>query len=115
MMQKFFVSLLLSAAVMSMLLDHAYGKECELDSDCGHKQFCDFYLDECRNKECEKDDDCEPKGFCIKDGWQCIDIECEIDDDCESGKYCERSFGKCYHKEIIDPIIQMLSAVVIFP
>nr|XP_039274079.1 uncharacterized protein LOC120348035 isoform X2 [Styela clava] len=104
MMQKFLVSLLLSAAVMSMLLGQAYGidiwtyPECTEDTDCRPKEYCDIFTNGCDDKECEDDDECGPKQFCHAGWFDCYDKECEKDDDCERGEFCDFKY-ECSSEE----------------
>ncbi|XP_039273897.2 uncharacterized protein LOC120347853 isoform X2 [Styela clava] len=112
-MQRFFVSIMLSAAVMLILLDGTYGQsdydgECEKHSDCF--RFCDTNQGKCT--ACEGDKDCDSSEFCYKRSrsyeyeyqvkltGECRTIECEKHKDCNNpDKLCDYFKRKCYVKD----------------
>nr|XP_039273895.1 uncharacterized protein LOC120347853 isoform X2 [Styela clava]XP_039273896.1 uncharacterized protein LOC120347853 isoform X2 [Styela clava] len=109
-MQRFFVSIMLSAAVMLILLDGTYGQsdfdgECWKNEDCGLDQFCDGIR--CIYTACEGDKDCDSSQFCsmfyelygYTISGECRTIECEVDEDCyDSDQNCNH-LKKCYYKD----------------
>nr|XP_039273898.1 uncharacterized protein LOC120347853 isoform X4 [Styela clava] len=118
-MQRFFVSIMLSAAVMLILLDGTYGQsdygggckehsdcfrfcdtnwgyciECLKNEDCGSDQFCND--GDCSHEECEKHKDCNnPDKLCNYFKKKCYvkDHECYIDYECGDNRYCEKNAG----------------------
>nr|XP_039273897.1 uncharacterized protein LOC120347853 isoform X3 [Styela clava] len=112
-MQRFFVSIMLSAAVMLILLDGTYGQSdygggCKEHSDCF--RFCDTNWGYCI--DCEGDKDCDSSKFCYKRSrsyeyeyqvkltGECRTIECEKHKDCNNpDKLCNYFKKKCYVKD----------------
>ncbi|XP_077972469.1 uncharacterized protein LOC120339969 isoform X2 [Styela clava] len=99
-MQKFMVSLLLSAAIMPMLLDQACGHiVCDKDDDCDFDQYCSSDWGECRDSVvCVSADECDHDQYCDRDTNTCDDEVCDADDDCKPDQYCDNRLSVCLNR-----------------
>jgi len=72
------------------------GEPCMYDTDCREGFTCAKgvnYDYECTKIECDEDTDCEEKEFC--NDRVCQEIECQSDDDCDEGYYCKNKYAGC--------------------